>query len=167
MERCLYLFRHGQAEDSAGEGDHRRELTARGAQDVRRVGQFFARQPWPLERILVSSATRTIATGEILLACLESLQPRPVVKTLDSLYLAEASQLLTLIRSQPRDCRSLLLVGHNPGLSELAASLLRPVRLAGLRTTGLVVISLADDWSSLAPGRGQLVYAGDAQTVGA
>src|SRR5439155_14740712 len=92
--------------------------------------------------------------------------PQPQVELLDELYGAEPAQLLRLIRlAEVTDPARLMLIGHNPGMHELA------LMLAGsgdavakkslednLPTAGLAILDFAiDDWNEVAFRRGKLV----------
>ena len=81
----------------------------------------------------------------------------------ERIYNATADKLMTVL-SQPRDARALVVVGHNPGIHDLAVELIaagdveaRERVTEKLPTSGLVVIDLAfDDWQLLHPHSGRL-----------
>jgi phosphohistidine phosphatase len=100
------------------------------------------------ELILCSSAVRTRQTLSLILPVFA--QSRQVLYE-DGLYLAEARNLLARLRQVPAAAASTLLVGHNPGLEELAAQLAsRSRRLAaGLPTGALVIFELSAGWDEL------------------
>jgi len=92
--------------------------------------------------------------------------PEPVVELMPDLYGAEPAQLLQIIRSASEpDPHVLMLVGHNPGLHELALALAAGGEAAGrkaladnLPTSGLAVFDFEiDDWSDVSFRRGRLV----------
>ena len=114
--------------------------------------------------MLVSSARRTLQTLE----ALEPWDDTPLVEPMDALYLATAPQLLQVLRGVAETARSVLLVGHNPGLHELAMLLVRPAghgagrpdhrRLAeGYPTGALAEFSVVGSWRSLGEGGGRLL----------
>ena len=70
--------------------------------------------------VLCSSAARTRETLELITP---ALGPETVTRVLDSLYLADADALLDHLRTVPADVQSTMVVGHNPGLQDLATSL--------------------------------------------
>ena len=79
---------------------------------------------YKLDLILCSSAARTTQTAELVLQEVES-----PVEYRENLYLAEAAKLLAAVRGAPAAVTNLMLVGHNPGLENLASLLARePVR---------------------------------------
>ena len=116
----LYLIRHAEAEGSHDDRpDHDRPLTGHGRQQARALGVWLAEQGERLSLLHCSSALRALET-----AC-ELLPPEAAPNSSRQLYLATAQQLLQLVRETPGAHASLGIVGHNPGMAELA------VRLAG------------------------------------
>lgn len=112
--------------------------------------------------ILCSPARRTRETLE---ALREQLPESVAVQIDGALYLAEASRLLERLRALPDDVRDVLLIGHNPGLHELALALAAPDGSRGYRrlreklpTGALVVLELRSaSWRAVAPGSARLV----------
>lgn len=121
----LFLLRHAKAEPEArGVLDHDRALTARGRQEASKIAQAMRNAGLTPEVVLVSTATRTKQT----LAELENApvwDEWPNIDELPQLYMATLPQLLGTVRDLPETVRSALIIGHNPGLHELA------LRLAG------------------------------------
>jgi phosphohistidine phosphatase len=159
--RRLLLLRHAKTERAGpGERDRERTLTKRGRADAPIVGAYMARHGLIPDLALVSPATRAIETWTLLTKAL-GREPR-VVKD-ERIYNAEVEMLIGVIR-ETRAARALLVVGHNPGLHDLAVRLIasgdvemRERLTEKLPTSGLVVIDLAfDDWSKLHPNAGRL-----------
>lgn len=118
--RQLLLLRHAKSSwDDPHLPDHARPLNARGRQAavaMRRAMRDLALAP---DIVLVSSARRTLQT-------LEALGPwdeMPLIEPMDALYLAAAPQMLQVLRGVAETARSVLLIGHNPGLHDLAVML--------------------------------------------
>ncbi len=112
--------------------------------------------------ILVSSARRTQET----LGLLEPWDDTPLRDDLDSLYLATPETLLDVLHGVQDTARSVMLVGHNPGLHELAIDLAggseihqEPMRalMRGFPSGALAEFSVAVPWSQLSSGGGRLV----------
>ena len=105
--------------------------------------------------VMVSSARRTLQT----LAALEPWDKPPRIEPMDALYLAPASDLLEALRQVAPTFRCVLLVGHNPGLHDLALLLAgapavttdkQVQRLAGGYPSGaLCEFSVAVPWTDL------------------
>ncbi len=152
MAAKLYLLRHGQAaspEGSDWQADHARALTARGQAEIRRLAQRAEQLGFAAEVALVSSATRTQQTAELM--GLRSF------RVMDELYNADPGEILGLLRTLPDDCGSAIVVAHNPGISWLAASLMRPANIPGFSPGTLVELDTSCGWSALAPQSGRLV----------
>jgi len=142
----LYLLRHAKAAAAAvGDADRERPLTERGQRAARALARWMAEKRLEPELILCSSATRTRQTLALILPSFA--RARQVLYE-DALYLADARGLLARLRQVPASVASVLLVGHNPGLEELAAQLAGGSRRLGdgLPTGALVVFELAADW---------------------
>ena len=159
--RRLLLLRHAKTERAETSGrDRERALTKRGRADAPIIGTYMARHGLMPDLVLLSPVTRAVETWTLLAAALGK-EPR-VVKD-ERIYNADVETLIAIIR-QTRDAHVLLVVGHNPGLQDLAVRLIASgdvearERIAEkLPTSGLVVIDLAfDDWSRLHPNAGRL-----------
>lgn len=163
--RQLLLLRHAKSSwDDPKLSDHARPLNARGkraAKSMRGVIRDFGLAP---DLVLVSSARRALQTLE----ALEPWDETPLIEPTDQLYLATGPQLLRVLNGTPETVRSVMLVGHNPGLHDLAKLLIgeavlaedRPEirRIADAFPTGaLAEYAVASPWSGLTPGGGRLV----------
>lgn len=165
--RRLMLFRHAKTERDAPSGrDQDRRLDARGHEDAATLGDFIARNPPFPDLVLVSTAVRACQTWELAWEAMRDRVPEPVVEHVAELYAAETIQLLHNIRlAAASDPNRLMLVGHNPGLHELALALTsggnqaaRDELAHNLPTAGLVVLDFqTDDWNDVGFGRGTLV----------
>jgi phosphohistidine phosphatase len=119
----VYLVRHGLAEarGEAWPDDTKRPLTADGMSRMRKAGRGLARLGVGLDVILTSPLVRARQTAEILAG---ELTPRPSLVTIDSLAPdASYAALATDLEKHARKTR-IALVGHEPGIGELAARLI-------------------------------------------
>jgi phosphohistidine phosphatase len=158
----LMLLRHAKSEKAEpGMSDHARRLNARGKSDAPVIGAYMARHSLIPELVLVSTAERTRQTWERIAPTL-STSPRVVHE--DRLYNAGAESIIALVKGTASTVRTLLVVGHNPGLHEAARRLIasgdvetRERLNEGLPTAGLAVIDFAGkDWRKLHPHGGRL-----------
>ncbi|QPF82856.1 histidine phosphatase family protein [Bradyrhizobium genosp. L] len=165
--RRLLLLRHAKTEPDAPSGqDQDRRLDERGHRDAAEIGGWIAAHP-PLPNLaLVSPAVRTRETWEIVRDAMKSAGPQPKVEFLPELYGADPAQLLTAIRmASVTDPKRLMLIGHNPGMHELALTLTGSGDEAAQRalgdnlpTSGLAIFEFAtDDWNEVSFRRGKLV----------
>jgi phosphohistidine phosphatase len=165
--RRLMLLRHAKTENDAPSGrDQDRRLDNRGRRDAAEIGSWIGRHPPFPNLVLVSHAVRAFETWEIAWEAMKELAPEPQVELMPELYGADPSQLLQIVRSASEtDPQRLMLVGHNPGMHELALTLAGSGDAAGrkaladnLPTSGLAIFDFAvDDWEDVAFRRGRLV----------
>jgi phosphohistidine phosphatase len=136
----LYLLRHGEAEARA-HNDPARQLTVKGRSDVEHVARQFAARQLPLEQCFVSPYVRAAQTAELFIEQLSS----SVSCTTTELLVPEvrASTVIDFL-GKNIDRQHVLLVSHNPLLSELNALLtegnINDMHI--LATSELVCISL-------------------------
>jgi phosphohistidine phosphatase len=118
--RRLFLIRHAKAEPSVGRDDYDRSLTDRGRAAARRIAAALATRRMLPELLVHSGAARTRETAEILAAA----WPRRV-ELMEDVGLYDATETMLLARTRAlSDARKRIgLVGHNPGLGELAMAL--------------------------------------------
>lgn len=164
--RRLMLLRHSKTEREAPSGrDQDRRLDARGRKDAAEIGEWIGRHPPFPDSVLVSPAVRARETWEIAAEAMKDHATPPPVEWVAALYGAEATQLLQIVRmASVSDPKRLMLVGHNPGMHELALALTgsgdasgREALADNLPTSGLVVFDFAtDDWNDVAFRRGKL-----------
>jgi phosphohistidine phosphatase len=119
--RVLHLLRHAKSmPEDDGTEDHLRRLSRKGREDARRVGASLPAALGVLDLVLCSTARRTRETASLVLA---GIAPPPPVAFEDGLYLAAVPELLRRLRRLDEGTRNVLLIGHNPGLHELALAL--------------------------------------------
>jgi phosphohistidine phosphatase len=164
--RRLMLLRHAKTETEAPSGrDEDRRLDNRGHRDAAEIGTWIRQNPPFPNFVLVSNAVRAAQTWDIVWEALKSNVTAPRVESTPELYLADVPQLLENIRNASvTDPKQLMLVGHNPGMHELAFGLAGSGNSAGraaladnLPTAGLVILDFdTDDWSEIGLRRGRL-----------
>jgi phosphohistidine phosphatase len=154
--RTLHLLRHAKSSwDEPRLDDHDRPLSGRGRKAAPAMGEWMAAHGVAPELILVSTARRT---QETLKAILPHLGGSPEVESEEVLYLATADELLARLRKLPATRREVMLIGHNPGLHELALLLAEPGDSAEhhrlkekFPTAALASLESSASWSSLKP----------------
>jgi phosphohistidine phosphatase len=159
--RRLLLLRHAKTERAErGERDRERKLMKRGRADAATMGHYIVRHHLVPDLALVSPALRTQETWALVAAAFATAPPNV---TDDRIYNAGSEPLAELIQ-ETGAAPTLLVVGHNPGLHELALQLIgsgdvgaRAALNEKLPTSGLVVVDFAlDDWSLLHDHAGRL-----------
>lgn len=160
--RRLMLLRHAKSDlAKPGMPDRDRPINRRGQETVAKIGAYMARHGLIPELVLCSTARRARETWEELAGVFKD---QPATTYESRLYNAGPEVFLDVVRETKAEIRTLLLVGHNPGLHDLAGMLIASGDLdhrERLRekypTAGLVVIDFApDDWSMVHPYAGRL-----------
>jgi phosphohistidine phosphatase len=160
--RRLLLLRHAKAESAEpGKEDHARSLVDRGRKDSARVGAYMAAHGLIPDQVILSPAARTQETWKHMAG---AMRPAPNAETLDRLYDATQRDMLAAITDTKPEAHSLLIVGHNPTLQEVALALIasgdidtRERLREKLPTSGLIIVDFPfDDWSKLHPQSGRL-----------
>jgi phosphohistidine phosphatase len=145
-ERTLILLRHAKSDWSGDEADVDRPLAVRGRRQAPEAGAWLAANVDSIGLALVSPAARARNTWELVAA---ELKVAPRTRLDDRLYAASAEELLTVVRELPAVVESAVLVGHNPGLEDLASLLTgESTRMA---TSAIAVIAVPGSWPTTAP----------------
>jgi phosphohistidine phosphatase len=148
--KYLTIIRHAKSSwDQPGLADHDRQINERGRKAASAVGAFLhktyfggAESP-PLilkpDRLVSSTALRALSTAQIMREIM-TLPTESLV--LDSrLYLAEAGQILEVVRDLDESWQHVVLFGHNPGMHEFAERILARAHVAKMPTCSSVLMS--------------------------
>lgn len=153
--RRLVLLRHAKAEPD-GPTDALRPLALVGRRQASSVGAGLAAAGLVPDVVLVSSAVRTRQTWDLVRAGLG--QAVPDAEVTDRLYEAAPSDVLELVRGVDAAVTTVLVVGHEPTMSSLAATLAGPgsadAAVATVRrglSTGSYALLEVSDWAGLDP----------------
>ncbi|NKX56726.1 SixA phosphatase family protein [Arthrobacter mobilis] len=151
----LMIMRHAKAAWPTGVPDHERPLAKRGHHEAPMIGRWMVEHGYLPDFILCSSALRTRQTCTWVCSELGEKAPTPLLS--DELYEASAGRILHEINHLPESITSLLVIGHMPGVQELA------MRLASVEsdeeavmdmashypTSGLTVLEHTKNWAEL------------------
>jgi phosphohistidine phosphatase len=157
--RFVYLLRHAKSGWKSGRPDHERPLAGRGRRAAKAIGRHVRDEGVEPELVLCSTARRARETLERVEPALGS----PAVRIERGLYGAGSDALLDRLRAVADDVGSLMLIGHNPGLQQLALDLARPTvdvseLAAKYPTAALVTLSVpARSWRLIEPATAELV----------
>lgn len=153
----LLLLRHAKSAWPAGVPDRLRPLGNRGRRDAPVAGHLL-NQMSAIDLALVSPAMRTQQTWELASAQLRKV---PEVRFDERIYEADLGDLISLLLDIPDSADTVLLVGHNPGIEELALFLARPVPTADFEemswkypTSGLAHLRAQGNWRDATVRRG-------------
>lgn len=119
--RRLFLLRHAEAGRPPGTGDHERPLSEQGRDDAASMGVYMAQAGLLPQMALVSTATRTRGTWELVQKALPQLVPALFE---GRIYESTPEAILASICTTAAEHESLIVVGHNPGMHRLALHLI-------------------------------------------
>ena len=144
--KILTLVRHAKSSwNDPTLTDRQRPLNTRGERDAPKMGKRIVNHGIRPSLIISSPAARAWTTARIIAQ--EIGYPAEFLQREDSLYLASLDDLLAVVAAQDNGFNSLLVVAHNPGLTEFA-NFLQPGLTNNLPTAGVVSVQIeSDDWS--------------------
>jgi len=157
MQKRLTLIRHAKSSwKDESVTDYERGLNNRGERDAPMIGQrLFARDARP-SLILTSTAKRARRTATLIARAIG--YPVEFIQGEQELYLAEPEQMFHVIHRQDISFNDIILVGHNPGITELANELTN-LRIDNVPTCGIVAMTATlKDWTELRPAACSLEY---------
>ncbi|MFD1795571.1 histidine phosphatase family protein [Paracoccus aurantiacus] len=157
--RRLILTRHAKsAWDDPTLEDFDRPLNDRGRRSAQELGDFMASRGYEPEEVICSPARRTRETWERVAGA--PLEVRPILRFEDKLFHARPQDMLDILKSATEP--TVMMIGHNPGIAEFAASLparvpLDPEFRKFPTAATLVVDFQIDDWKDVRPGDGSVM----------
>ncbi len=159
--KSLYLVRH--AKSSWADPplvDKERPLNKRGLSDAPFMGQRLADRKVRVDAIWSSPAQRALETAHFFASALK--YPRKSIELHDRFYTNTIYDLLREIRSSPDEIKSLVVVSHNPVISEFANFLIghgKDVDIESIPTCGIVAIEFAHpSWELLREQEGRFLF---------
>ncbi len=159
--RRLILLRHAKSAWPDGVADEERPLADRGRKSAPVIGAYMAREKLIPDLALVSPARRAQETWELVRG---PLSKKVAERDTPDIYEVAAGRILEVIRTVKPGIRTLLMVGHNPGMEDLASLLVKDGDADALDrmkekfpTAGLAVIDFdLEGWDEVAAGTGYL-----------
>ncbi|EGG43904.1 MULTISPECIES: SixA phosphatase family protein [Streptomyces] len=158
--RRIVLLRHAKA-DWPQVADHERPLAERGRKDAPVAGRRLADSGFDFDLALCSTSTRTRETWKL---AVHELPHRPKTVYEERIYDASPGELVAVLNETPEDARTVVLIGHNPGVHGLAEVLTgradagardRMTR-RGFPTSAFAVLTFDGPWKTLEPGAASL-----------
>ncbi|MCS0603166.1 histidine phosphatase family protein [Streptomyces sp. LP11] len=158
--RRIVLFRHAKA-DWPPVSDHERPLAERGRMDAAVAGRKLADTGITFDLALCSTAVRTRETWKL---AVHELAHRPRTTYEERVYEASPGELIALLNETPDDVRTVILIGHNPGVHGLAEILAGAaegdardrMNRRGFPAAGFALLTYEGPWKSLEPGTATL-----------
>jgi phosphohistidine phosphatase len=141
--KTLTIVRHAKSSwDEAGLSDRERPLNKRGKRDAPVMGKRIADAGIRPSLILSSPATRAWTTAQVIAEQLT--YPSEFLQREQDLYLASLDDLLDIVVAQDEGFNSIMIVGHNPGLTDFV-NYLSPGLTNNLPTAGVVSVTIDQD----------------------
>ena len=144
--KILTIVRHAKSSwNDNSLPDNKRPLNRRGERDAPIMGERIHEHGIRPSLIVSSPATRAWTTAKIIAEAIN--YPREFLQKEDDLYLASLDEILDVVVAQENGFNNLMIVGHNPGLTDFA-NFLVPGLTNNLPTAGVVSVEIdQDDWS--------------------
>jgi phosphohistidine phosphatase len=154
MGRTLVLLRHAKADRPNGVPDVDRPLTERGHADSALAGAWLVKHGYVPDLVLASPSRRTRQTWHSVAVALAKAGS-PTVRYDRDLYDGSAADLLKVLQKSEPSFQTIMIVGHNPSVSQLSEMLdsSGEADSDGLRTCGIAIHEVPDDWASVMTAR--------------
>ena len=117
----LLLLRHAKSDRPAGLEDFDRPLNAKGRRAAPKMAEAMLARDYLPDAVLVSPALRTRETWQLMAPVLNVSGYK--AEFIDQLYLASANRILSVVRHLGPEAKAALIVGHNPGIEDIATRL--------------------------------------------
>jgi phosphohistidine phosphatase len=155
--KTLYLVRHAKSSwEYPDLEDFERPLNKRGRKSAQIMGEVLYRLKTAPDLLLSSPATRAAMTARVIAGKIR--YPLDGILYTEALYLAEGKALLEIVRKTDPGVNQAMLIGHNPGLTELADHL-GDRRIGNIPTCGVCCIDLEiPSWAEVAEHCGKMRF---------
>ncbi len=156
MKRTLYIVRHAEAEDQQpGQNDFSRMLTPKGINQCLHTTEKLSAKSISIDKLIASDAMRTSQTAKLLARFLYIDKAKLCFD--NDIYQAPADMLLNLISNLSNEWHSVMIIGHNPGVSALVQHLTNCSD--SFSTCSVACIEFDSlSWSTISTTKGKLVF---------
>jgi len=156
-QKILYLVRHAKSSlNQPGLADHLRILEQRGENDALEMGLRTAKQAVQPKQIISSPAVRAVTTATLMAQQMRLDSGRIV--TNDEIYLARVSEMLKIIQQFDNQYNCIMLVGHNPTMTELIDEL-TDSEIENVPTCGVAMIQVnSASWHETGKVSAEMLY---------
>ncbi len=153
----LYIVRHAKSSWKHPElSDFERPLNNRGKRDAPFMGKLLREERILPDILVTSPAVRALSTARIIAEEVEYEEKHLDIQK--RLYLARAGDLMQVVRELPVACSKAMLVGHNPGLTDIAEILCGKF-IGNIPTSGIVALRFSvKKWPDIDDGTGDLLF---------
>ncbi len=152
----LYLIRHAKSSwENPSLTDFNRPLNERGKRDAPFMGKILSGKNILPDIVYSSSAKRALKTAKII--CEKINFPVEKIKMEDTIYEASVTNLLKIVQSTEESNNSVMLFGHNPGLTSLQNKVCEK-EIDNIPTCGIVCIEFDCLWEAINDNTGELIF---------
>ena len=150
--KTLYLLRHAKSSwDDPDLDDFDRPLNERGEKDAPRIGKRLNTRKVLPDTLYSSPARRAITTAQVIADCID--YPTKNIRLRQELYHAGENMLLDFVRTLSPESQTVMIAGHNPGLTDFANALIKET-IDNIPTAGIIGIEFdANSWKEIVKGR--------------
>lgn len=155
--KTLYLLRHAKSSWSFDElSDQERPLNDRGRDDAPRMGQALARRHIAPDLLVSSPAVRALSTAALVAKELD--YPHDKIEVEAGIYGTDVDGLLAVIRALPDAAESVLLVGHNPTITD-TVNALSPSDISEMPTAAVVCLKFStEQWAAVSKANAEFYF---------
>ncbi len=155
--KTLYVVRHAKSSwENPLLDDFSRPLNERGKKDAPRMGKRLKEKKVVIDLVLSSSARRALDTAKRIAEVLNYDQGK--IKSNPDLYHASPKEIFEIIQNVKGKHEELLLVGHNPGLTEFVNELMN-LHIDNIPTCGVAACKVdVESWKDIKRGNGKLLF---------
>lgn len=155
--KTVSIFRHAKSSwENPHLDDFERPLLPKGINRTKKIINFIKAQELFPDIIYSSPAIRARHTAELLN---ENLKPKHQIQWIESFYPGSVRQIIGQVQQTTKSLNHIMLVGHNPSLSDLAAKFTNDRNEWWIPTSGLVVFTFdIDSWNQLSTNQGKLLH---------
>lgn len=145
-KKTLILFRHSDANNQHPNGDFNRELTEGGKEKALNTAKWLSEKEIQIDKTICSDSTRTKQTFDII----KKVYPTELNPTFEhKIYENNFMDINRCIMKQKKDLNNILIIGHNPTLSHLAAHYAEIYRFP---TSGCLILEFdTEEWNHIDP----------------
>ena len=161
MSRHLLILRHAKSDwDTDAASDFERPLAKRGEKDAPKMGRWLKQNKLLPSYVISSPAQRARQTCEKVCKAMGIKEKQ--INWDERIYAATEGELLRVLANCPKKQKTVMLVGHNPGLEDLLAYLVgKSMKIPAdgklLPTATVAYLQMPDNWKGLKEGDGQLI----------
>lgn len=157
--KTLYIVRHAKSSWAESDlSDFERPLNDRGKRDAPRMGKRLKEKDFHPDLILSSPAKRAFSTAKRICKAID--YKKDLIKTDKRLYHADEELIMTVLHEIKQKYQVVMLVGHNPGLTDFVNALsMDHIDIDNIPTCGIVAFSFqTDNWRDIGWGSGEFLF---------